>query len=152
MARASHTVLAARTPRGIDQLGGRVNFLATTKIKPPQVVRSELIGSDTCTALDITSRSSTPVLEMCRRLIKAGCDPHRPRGHIVPTPWPSSSPRLARALSSKSTPKAPALLPTVRCAQGRPCVKTAGGVMSARRQRLPIGCALDHLIAAGGKS
>jgi len=32
-----------------------------------QLIRAELIGSDTCTALGITSRSSIPVLEMCHR-------------------------------------------------------------------------------------
>jgi hypothetical protein len=58
--------------REIDQLGGRVNFLATTKIKPPQVIHAELIGSDTCTALGIASRSSAPVLAMCRALVDAG--------------------------------------------------------------------------------
>src|SRR5215468_2477625 len=40
-----------------------------------QVIRAELTGADTCTARGITSRSSTPVLAMCRRLIEAGCDP-----------------------------------------------------------------------------
>ena len=37
-----------------------------------QVIRAELIGSDTCTALGITSQSSIPVLAMCRALVEAG--------------------------------------------------------------------------------
>ena len=69
--------------RGIDQLGGRVNFLATTKIKPPQVIRAELTGADTCTARGITSRSSTPVLAMCRRLIEAGCEAPKARNQFA---------------------------------------------------------------------
>jgi hypothetical protein len=72
----AHRVSGADARR-TDQLGGKVGLLATVKTKPPQV-RAELIGSDTCTALGITSRSSTPVLEICRWLINAGCDPATP--------------------------------------------------------------------------
>src|SRR5215471_8745046 len=35
-------------------------------------IQAELIGSDCCSALGITERSSTPVLTICRRLVQAG--------------------------------------------------------------------------------
>jgi hypothetical protein len=53
----THRVSGADARRN-DQLGGKVGLLATAKTKPPQVIRTELIGSDTCAALGITSRSS----------------------------------------------------------------------------------------------
>jgi len=37
-----------------------------------------LTGSDVATALGITAQSSSPVLELCRRLIAAGHDPRTP--------------------------------------------------------------------------
>jgi hypothetical protein len=40
-------------------------------------IRATLIGSDTCTALGMTIRAASPVLGMCRRLVKAGYDPDR---------------------------------------------------------------------------
>ena len=84
-----------------------------------QVIRAELTGADTCTARGITSRSSTPVLAMCRRLIEAGCDPATRldayRGDVLCLRVRS----IGEGLSSKSTPEAPALLPVVRCAQAR---------------------------------
>jgi hypothetical protein len=33
---------------------------------------------DTCTALDITAKSSSPVLALCRKLVEAGHDPATP--------------------------------------------------------------------------
>jgi len=41
-------------------------------------MRAELIGCDTCVALDITVRAYAPVMELCRRLVQAGEDPARP--------------------------------------------------------------------------
>jgi hypothetical protein len=41
----AHRVSGADARR-IDLLGGRVNFLATTKIKPPQVIRAEIIARE----------------------------------------------------------------------------------------------------------
>lgn len=38
-------------------------------------IHAQLIGSDTCTALGITVRAYTPVIEICRRLVTAGHDP-----------------------------------------------------------------------------
>jgi hypothetical protein len=64
--------------REIDQLGGKVNFLATPERKPFQVILAELTGSDTCTALGVTVRGSTPVLGLCRQLVERGHDPDRP--------------------------------------------------------------------------
>jgi hypothetical protein len=52
-----------------------------------KVIRAELIGSDICTALGITSRSSTPVLALCRALVEAGHHPATPleayRGDVL---------------------------------------------------------------------
>ena len=73
----AHRVSGADARRN-DQLGGKVGFLATTKTKPPQVIRAEIIGPDICIALDITSRSSIPILALCRALIEAGHDPGTP--------------------------------------------------------------------------
>jgi hypothetical protein len=50
-------------------------------------IRSELIGSDTCTALGVTAQGATPVLQLCRKLIEAGHDPaaavHVFRGEVL---------------------------------------------------------------------
>jgi hypothetical protein len=52
-----------------------------------QTIRAELIGDDICTAIGITARSSTPVLQICRQLIAAGHDPatplHAHRGDVL---------------------------------------------------------------------
>ena len=49
---------------------------------PPRFVadpiEAQLIGSDTCKVRSITTKSSSPVLAMCRALIGAGYDPRRP--------------------------------------------------------------------------
>jgi hypothetical protein len=39
-----------------------------------QPIRAELIGSETCAALGITISSSSPVLALCRKLIKDSYD------------------------------------------------------------------------------
>jgi|SRR5262249_7021695 len=41
-------------------------------------IRAELIGSDRCSALGMTARSTTPVLALCRLLVEAGHDPVMP--------------------------------------------------------------------------
>ena len=41
------------------------------------VIRAELIGSDTCTALGIIARGRAPVLAVCRALLTGGYNPHR---------------------------------------------------------------------------
>jgi len=46
-----------------------------SQVSPQAAIRAELIGPDACTARGITVRSSIPILALCRRLIKAGCDP-----------------------------------------------------------------------------
>jgi len=43
-----------------------------------QATRAELRGDDICDACGITVRSSTPVLALCRKLVKAGYDPATP--------------------------------------------------------------------------
>jgi hypothetical protein len=42
-----------------------------------QALHAELSGSNTCTALGIAARGSTPVLILCRQLLAAGLDPDR---------------------------------------------------------------------------
>jgi hypothetical protein len=39
------------------------------------MIRAELTGSHTCTALGITAKSGSPVLALCRKLIEAGHNP-----------------------------------------------------------------------------
>jgi hypothetical protein len=41
-------------------------------------IRAELTGSDRCSALGMTVRSSSPVLTLCRQLVEAGHDPATP--------------------------------------------------------------------------
>ena len=41
-------------------------------------IEAQLIRSDTCKVRSITTKSSSPVLAMCRALIGAGYDPCRP--------------------------------------------------------------------------
>ena len=57
---------------------------STAKPKP---IKAKLIGERTCSALGITSCANTPVLELCRALIKAGHDPNKPfeayRGRVL---------------------------------------------------------------------
>jgi hypothetical protein len=72
----THRVSGADARRN-DQLGGKVGLLATTKIKPPQVI-AELRGDDICDALGIAVRSSSPVLALCRKLVRAGYGPATP--------------------------------------------------------------------------
>jgi hypothetical protein len=43
-----------------------------------QAIRADLIGADTCTALGLTCKSSSPVLALCRALIAAGHDSATP--------------------------------------------------------------------------
>jgi hypothetical protein len=48
------------------------------KLRPaarPATIRAELIGSDTCRALNITVHGNAPVLALCRQLIETGIDP-----------------------------------------------------------------------------
>ena len=49
-------------------------FQASPRRDPQPTIRVELAGSDTCSALGITARSSSPVLALCRRLLDAGHD------------------------------------------------------------------------------
>jgi hypothetical protein len=46
--------------------------------KKAQAIFAELIGSDHCSALGMTARSTAPVLGLCRRLIEAGHEPATP--------------------------------------------------------------------------
>ena len=42
------------------------------------MIRAELIGGDTCSALGMTAKSGAPVLVLCRKLVEAGHDPSMP--------------------------------------------------------------------------
>jgi hypothetical protein len=72
---------AADEARGVPeltQLGGtgiRGNSLPNENT---QAIRAELIGSDRCSALGMTARSTAPILALCRLLIEAGHDPATP--------------------------------------------------------------------------
>jgi len=50
-------------------------------------IRAELTGCNTCTALGISVRAAAPVLAICRSLVAAGHDPHKPlhvyRGDVL---------------------------------------------------------------------
>ena len=52
-----------------------------------QAIRADLIGSDTCTALELTARNHSPVLAICRTLVESGHDPATPleayRGDVL---------------------------------------------------------------------
>jgi hypothetical protein len=39
------------------------------------IIRAEIKGENTCTALGITARAEAPVLKLCRLLVAAGHDP-----------------------------------------------------------------------------
>jgi hypothetical protein len=43
-----------------------------------QPIHAELIAGNTCAALGITISSSSPVLALCRKLVKDGYDPATP--------------------------------------------------------------------------
>ena len=62
----------------IDQLGGKVNSLATPRRQPAQAIRAELRGDNECRAAGHITRGTTPILAMCRKLVAAGIDPATP--------------------------------------------------------------------------
>jgi hypothetical protein len=43
-----------------------------------RLIRAELIGSNECRALGVAAKSDSPVVALCRQLIKAGYDPAIP--------------------------------------------------------------------------
>jgi hypothetical protein len=51
---------------------------AQSRNQLPTIIRAELRGDHTCTALGITICAYAPVLELCRKLIAAGHDPATP--------------------------------------------------------------------------
>jgi len=62
----------------IDQLGGKVNSLATPRRQPAQAIRAELRGDNECRAAALITRGTTPILAMCRKLVAAGVNPATP--------------------------------------------------------------------------
>jgi hypothetical protein len=50
-------------------------------------IHAKLFGSNVCSAAGFTSRGTTPILNMCRRLLAAGYDPDSPlqchRGDVL---------------------------------------------------------------------
>jgi hypothetical protein len=59
-----------------DQLGGPVGSENGLPPHSTQDIRAELVGIDTCIAAGQVARGATPVLAMCRQLIKAGHAPN----------------------------------------------------------------------------
>jgi hypothetical protein len=47
-------------------------------MKANLIVRAELTGDDTASALGITVKSGSPILALCRKLVEAGHDPNTP--------------------------------------------------------------------------
>jgi hypothetical protein len=52
--------------------------LSNRPSKQTQVIRAELSGDDTASALGITAKAYTPVIALCTKLIEAGIDPSMP--------------------------------------------------------------------------
>jgi hypothetical protein len=72
---------AADEARGVPELtklGGTVARGNSLPIENTQAVCAELTGSERCSALGMTARSTTPVLALCRLLIEAGHHPATP--------------------------------------------------------------------------
>lgn len=75
--------------RGLEQLGRRLEVLATTETSTGQdrAVRAEIIGSDQCAVEGLSARGASPVLALCRSLIRAGFNSARPlcayRGDVL---------------------------------------------------------------------
>ena len=88
---------AARPAAHSDREPRRVDDWLDTKIgteaKAPKTalqdraIRAELTGSDTCSVAGITTRSTSPVLALCRALLSAGHNPDSPlevyRGEVL---------------------------------------------------------------------
>lgn len=76
--RKKKTALGARDAEGQkfpDKTGHLLNQNADTC---KAVIRAELTGDDTCTALSVTACCTAPVLALCRKLIDSGHDPATP--------------------------------------------------------------------------
>jgi hypothetical protein len=46
--------------------------LLAGRSSPPQAIRAELIGDDTCIAEGVIARSTSPILNLARQLVAAG--------------------------------------------------------------------------------
>ena len=77
----------ARGAPEIDPLDGKVISENSHYSLSTQVIRAELIGTDTCSAVGITVCVGTPVLTLCRRLIAVGYNAATPllvyRGEVL---------------------------------------------------------------------
>src|SRR5437763_14951630 len=63
----------------IDELDGRdVSESERLQDFDQAPIRATLIGSDRCEVDNIVARGHAPVLGLCRNLLAAGYDPHRP--------------------------------------------------------------------------
>jgi hypothetical protein len=75
-----------REPRGKDL--AQIDPNATPKIlfRQDGAIRAEIVGEHQCEAEGLSARGPSPVLALCRLLIRAGFDPARPllalRGHV----------------------------------------------------------------------
>src|SRR6516225_3390965 len=67
----AHRVSGADARRN-DQLGGKVGLLATAKTKPPQVTRTELIGSDNSKAGSHSDAAAKDSAVVCSLALQHG--------------------------------------------------------------------------------
>ena len=90
-----------------DQLGGTVASENSLCSRSTQVIRAELIGTDTCSAVGITVRVGAPVLTLCRRLIAVGYDAATPllvyRGEVLALTIRSIGQAARLEINSKGT-------------------------------------------------
>jgi hypothetical protein len=94
-------------------------------------IRAELVGDDIATALDITARSSTPIIRLCAMLIEAGLDPaarlHVYRGNTLALTVRSIGEGAQLVINGRGT-----------WLQPRPCVKRARAM--SRYPAPPLRC------------
>jgi hypothetical protein len=58
---------------------GSIRRLSTPPWLASQAIRAELVGDKTCRAQGVTvCGNPTPILKLCRKLVKAGVNPTRP--------------------------------------------------------------------------
>jgi hypothetical protein len=78
---------AGSKARKIVNTGKRDGRSSSPTSTNTQVIRAELTGSSRCTTDGIVAISSSPVLQLCRKLLSAGVDPAAPlhayRGSVL---------------------------------------------------------------------
>jgi len=114
---------------------GSIKHSCTASSHAAQVVRAELVGDTVCRAEGVTVCSHTPILELCRGLIRAGINParglHCHRDGVLCVTVRSIGEAAALELNSKGTGfvkrhTAVRTVPSVRW-RGAPASHLAGG-------------------------